>query len=454
MGYNFIACNREQSYLMPPSLKEWLPEGDLAWFVMDAVGQMDSKGFYGKYREDGWGQAAYEPSMMVSLLLYAYCMGERSSRQIERLCEKDIAFRVIAANQKPDHSTINRFRQDHEEALEGLFTSVLRLCAEAGLVKVGVVALDGTKIKADAALAANRGYEHIREEVKKMLSEAKAKDKEEDEKYGEDKRGDELPEDLRGRKNRLVRLKECQERLEREAGERAAQQEKKLEARKEDEARGEKPRGRKPKEPNAAPGEEAKANVTDPESRIMKTRKGYEQGYNAQAVVTREQIIVAAEVTEEANDVKQLKPMVKQAQEEIKAAGVTEEIGVALADAGYCSEDNLKKEGEEGPELLVATKKDWKQREEIRGGESPRGRLPEGMSEREKMGRKLRTQRGKALYKLRSRTVEPVFGQVKTVRGCDRFMRRGLEPARSEWKLVCATHNLLKLYRSGQAHWN
>ena len=454
MAYHFIECNREQSYLLPPSLKEWLPEGDLAWFILDAVGQMELKGFYGKYREDGWGQAAYEPSMMVALLLYAYCLGERSSRRIEQLCEKDVAFRVITANQKPDHSTINRFRGEHEEALKGLFTSVLRLCAQAGLVKVGVVALDGTKMKANAALEANRSYEHIEEEVKKMLAEAAAKDKEEDEKYGKDKRGDELPEGLRKREDRLSRLKECQERLQREAQEKMAEQEKKIEARKQAETEGEKPRGRKPKEPDVKALEEAKANVTDPESRIVKTRKGYEQGYNAQAVVSREQIIVAAEVTQEQNDVKQLHPMMEETQKSLRSAGIEEKVGVALADAGYCSEENLKGETEEGPELLVATKKDWKQRKQMREENPPGEPPPEGVSEREKMDWKLRTERGKSLYRLRGQTVEPVFGQVKTVRRCDRFMRRGLESARSEWKLLCATHNLLKLWRSGKAFWN
>lgn len=462
MAYNFIACDRQQRYLMPPSLEDWLAEGHLAWFILDAVEQLDTNVFRGKYREDGWGSAAYEPSMMVGLLLYAYSLGERSSRQIERLCEVDIAFRVISANEKPDYSTICRFRKGNEKELEGIFIAVLRLCAEAGLVKVGVVALDGTKMKANAALAANRTREHIEEEVKKMLAEAAAKDKEEDEKYGKDKRGDELPEGLRGRKDRQSRLKECQERLparlrtggEREAREKAAEQEKKIEARKESEEKGEKKRGRKPKEPDEEAAQEAKANVTDPESRIMKTRKGYEQGYNAQAVVTKEQIVVAAEVTQQANDIKQLHPMIEETKKSLRDAGVQQDIGAVLADAGYCSEENLKGEQAEGPELLVATKKDWKQRKEIKEGESGQGTPPEGMSGREKMDWKLRTERGKALYRLRSQTVEPVFGQVKTVRRCDRFMRRGITAVRSEWKLLCATHNLLKLWRSGMATWN
>lgn len=474
MGYNFIECNREQRYLLPPSMEDWLPEGHLAWFVLDAVEQLDLSAFCGKYREDGRGSAAYEPSMMVSLLLYAYSMGERSSRQIERLCEVDIAFRVISANEKPDYSTVCRFRKGNEKELEGIFISVLRLCAEAGLVKVGVVALDGTKMKANAALSANRTQEHIEEEVKKMLAEAAAKDKEEDEKYGQEKRGDELPEELRGRKSRRERLKECQERLDREAKERAAGQEKKIEERKEAEERGEKKRGRKPKAPNPEAEEKARANVTDPESRIMKTRKGYEQGYNAQAMVTTDQVIVAANVTQQANDVKQLHPMIEEAEKSLKDAGVEGNMEVALADAGYCSDENLRGEKEAGPELLVATKKDWKQRKEMREGLSSDGEIADGapecsilpassepasnaqatMTKREDMVMKLRTDRGKSLYKLRSQTVEPVFGQIKTVRRCDRFMRRGLEAVRSEWKLLCATHNLLKLWRSGLATWN
>lgn len=287
MAYSFIDCDRSQKYLMPPSLTEWLPEEDLAWFVLDVVEQMDLSGFYRQYREDGWGQAAYEPSMMVGLLVYAYWVGERSSRKMERLCEKDVAFRVIAANRKPDYSTICRFRQENERELEGLFVDVLRLCREGGLVKVGVVALDGTKMKANAALSANRGYGPIEEEVKKMLQEA-AKDQEEDELYGKDKGGDELPEGLRKRSDRLARLKECWKRLEREAKERAAEQEKKIETRQEAQAEGKPPWAQAEGTENG-PGKKAKANVTDPESRIMKTRKGYEQGYNAQAVVTEGQ---------------------------------------------------------------------------------------------------------------------------------------------------------------------
>ncbi len=228
MAYNFVDGNREQQYLLPPSLRDWLPEHDLAWFVLDAVEQMDLSRFYAAYRADGWGGEGYEPKMMVALLLYAYCRGVRSSRKIEELCEQNIAFKVITANLAPDHATIARFRKERREALEGLFIAVLRLCKEAGLLKVGVVALDGTKVKANATLSANRSCEHIQEEVGRMLSEAEAVDEEEDRLYGKGKRGDELPEELSDRRKRLSRLKECQVRLEREAQEAAAEQAKKI----------------------------------------------------------------------------------------------------------------------------------------------------------------------------------------------------------------------------------
>jgi transposase len=453
-SFNFLPLNREQDHLMPPSLRDWLPEGDLSWFVLDAVSQMDLTPFYAKYRADGWGHAAYEPSMMVCLLLYAYCLGVRSSRQIERLCERDIGFRVITANQAPDHSTIARFRQANEEALTALFTQALRLCAEAGLVKVGTMALDGTKMKANASLAANRKYASIEAEVKRMLEEAAAKDAEEDELYGPDRRGDELPEDLRDRRKRLTRLKEAKARLEHEAAAEAAKQAEKIEKRaKEEKKTGRKKRGRKPKEPDDTPPVEAKANVTDPESRIMKTRTGYVQGYNAQVVVTKDQLIVAADVTQEENDVLQLHPMLKQAQEELTAVGVEEHIDVVLADAGYWSEANVQEADPEGPELLIATTKDWKQRKVLREKGPPRGRIPKNLSLLERMERKLRTKRGWGLYSQRGWIVEPVFGHAKDGRRCDRFMRRGHGAARSEWLLIAATHNLLKLWRSGQAVW-
>jgi hypothetical protein len=287
-----------------------------------------------------------------------------------------------------------------------------------------------------------------------MLAEAEAKDAEEDRLYGS-ARGDELPEGLRRREERLRRLRECRERLAREAAERSAGQERKIAERAAKEAEnGRKLRGRKPKAPDPSPEGDAKANVTDPESRVMKTRSGYIQGYNAQAAVTEGQVIVAAEVTQEANDVGQLHPMLAKARENLAAAGVEGLPGAVLVDAGYWSEANAAGMEAEGPELFAATTKEWKQRKAARESPPPRGRIPQALGARERMERKLLTKRGRALYRKRGMTVEPVFGQVKAARGGDRFLLRGTVGAACEWKLLCGTHNLLKLWRSGRAAWN
>ena len=311
MAYNFLECNRDQMYLMPVSIREWLPEDHLAWFILDAVREFALISFYRRHRSDGWGRAAYEPEMMVSLLVYAYCLGIRSSREIERACVVDVGFRVIAANQRPDYTTICRFRKENETELADLFTAVLELCAQAGLVKVGVVAIDGTKMTGNTSLAANRTYEYLEKEVQQMLQEAEEKDTQEDALYGKNHRGDELPTELATRESRLARLNEAKAQLEHQAQQKAAVQEEKIERRKQEEETGKKKRGRKPREPDEIPQEKAKANLTDLDSRIMKTRHGYVQGYNAQAVVTKEQVIVAAEVTQQQNDVRQLHPMLE-----------------------------------------------------------------------------------------------------------------------------------------------
>ena len=452
MGYNFKSVDRETAYLLPPNMREWLPAKHLAWFVVDAVESLDLSKFYSAYRSDGWGRAAYEPKMMTALLMYAYCLGEQSSRQIEKACEVDVAFRVVAGNGRPDHTTICRFRQDHEEALKGLFLEVLRLCKEGGLVKAGAIALDGTKMKANAALSANRDYEHLKKEVDRLFEAAKKKDEEEDKIYGKDRRGDETPDEWATKEGRLKWLREAKARLEAEAAAKAAEQQAKITQRETEEAAaGKKKRGRKPGAPDDKPDNDAKANVTDPESRIMKTRSGYVQGYNAQAAVTEDQIIVAAEVTQECNDVGQLLPMLEKVEENLKAVGAPDTMETALADAGYWSDANISGAKPEGPELLIATNKDWKQRKAMREAPVPRGRIPAAMTTRERMERKLLTKRGRALYKLRGRTIEPTFGQIKNGRGMDGFLRRGTKAADSEWALMCATHNLLKLWRSGKA---
>jgi hypothetical protein len=287
-----------------------------------------------------------------------------------------------------------------------------------------------------------------------MLSEAAAKDAEEDNAYGADKRGDEMPDDLRDRNSRINRLKACKERLEQQKAEAEKQQQDKIDKRKaKEQSSGKKPRGRKPKLPEEAGNKDAKANVTDPESRVMKTRKGFVQGLNGQAVVTEEQIIVAEDVTQDENDKQQLHPMLAQAEANRQAVEIEEEMGVALADAGYCSEENFTKTPAGNVELLVAVQKDYKQRKAMTEQLPPEEPIPDGLSPTELMERKLLTERGREMYKIRGRTVEPVFGQIKDVRGFDRFMRRGIEACRSEWSLICATHNLLKLWRSGKACW-
>ncbi|TFG45928.1 MAG: IS1182 family transposase [Candidatus Brocadiia bacterium] len=454
MAYNFLPCDRNQAYLLPPSLTDWLPQDHLAWFVLDAVEQIDLSEFYKKYRTDRVGNSAFHPSMMAALLIYSYCIGERSSRKIEKHCQTDVAYKVVTANQYPDHSTISRFRKDNQSHLKKLFLEILRLCAEAGLIKLGKVSLDGTKIRANASLSANRTLKHLEQEIDKMLSEADAKDAEEDKVFGADKRGDEMPDDLRDRKSRINRLKACKERLDRQRAEAEKQQQDKIDERKaKEESTGKKPRGRKPKPAEEAGNTDAKANVTDPDSRIMKTRKGFVQGLNAQAVKTEQQIIVAEDVTQEENDKQQLHPMLEQAEENRQAVEIEEEIGVALADAGYCSEDNFTKKPAGDIELLVATQKDYKQRKAMAEQPETEEPIPDNLSPTELMERKLLTERGRELYKIRGQTVEPVFGQIKDVRGFSRFMRRGIEACRSEWSLICATHNLLKLWRSGKACW-
>lgn len=448
MAYKFYPIERDQMFLLPPSLKDWLPKDHVLWLILDIVEGLDITPFLKKYNRDGMGHVAYHPTMMLTVLLYSYCMGERSSRKIEKLCQESIPYRVAAANQMPDHTTLCRFRKDHEKAIEPLFIEELRLCKEAGLVKLGVVALDGTKISANASIAANRTHESIEKEVKRMLSEAEAKDEEEDRLYGKDNRGDEFPKELTDPMSKLARLRECKMRLEKEAEEASQAQRLKIEERvNEEKVSGKKRRGRKPKDPPDGPDKGSKANITDPESRIMKTAFRFIQGYNAQAVVTEDQIIIAAEVTQEENDRRQLLPMIAKTKENVRAAGINEDLKVALADTGYCSESNLSVVTPDDPELIIATKKDWKERQESSANPVPRGRIPSHLTATEKMERKLKTKRGKTLYKKRGKTIEPVFGQIKGSQGGDTFMRRGIKACDSEWKLMCIAHNVLKIWR-------
>src|SRR4051812_8129125 len=421
MGQNFVGADREQPFLLPPDVREWLPEGHFAWFVIDAVARMDLGAFYGAYRQDGHGRAAFDPALMVTLLFYAYARGTRSSRAIECACEEDVAFRVIAAHQVPDHTTVARFRQRHQDALAGLFGDVLALCAEAGLVDVAVIAVDGTKVNANASERAMRDYEQL---ARELLAEADAVDAEEDERFG-DRRGDELPEPLGTREGRAQWLADAKRRLEaRRAGEarpiaaarparlreakRRLEQEHRVEAQANADyeayrARGVDKRGRKfgrPPKPFVAPATpQAKINTTDLDSRNVKTPRGWVQGYNVQAVTTEGQIVVAAELTNSSADFGQLGPLVDAARSEMVAAGIEDRPDVVLADAGYWHQVQMQALAGEGITVLIPP--DANKRHGTRPGWN--GGLYAFMR------RVLATPAGAALYRRRSGMIEPVF---------------------------------------------
>ena len=450
MAYNFIACDRGQQFLMPPSLDDWLPENHLARFIVDVVAMLDLSAFYARRREDGWGRAAYDPKMMVALLIYAYATGTRSSRKIEARLIEDVAFRFIAANERPDHATIARFVKDHEEELANLFDQVLRLAAEVGLVKVGVVALDSTRIAANASPGANHSLDWIRSEVEEIIKEARATDDEEEARSAPSC-GDDIPEELIDTDSRLARLLAAKARLDEEAARRQAAYEAKLVAREEHKRRtGKGMTGRKPKPPEERQEDKQRsklANTTDPDSRIMSSANGgFLQGFTAQAVATEDQITIACAVTDDRNDYDQLKPMVEQAAGNLKSADVGQAIAVVIADSGYHSDNNLALEQKLEVELVIATQRPKRPRT---NPERPRGRIPKGLSRTELMERELRTKRGERLYRKRSASIEPVFGQQRQ-RGMGRFRRRGLKPCNCEWRFEHAVHNLLKLRTSGR----
>lgn len=443
----FREPDRRQRHLLPVDMMDWLPEGDIVHLIVDAVALMDLSEFERTYRVGGAGQPPFAPRVVLALLIYAYSQGMRSSRRIERLCERDAGYRFIVGADVPDHTVIARFRRRHAERMQAVFCHVLGMCREAGLIRLGLVVLDGTKVKANASLDANRKAGTIDEQIGRMLAEAEATDAREDELHNE-RRGDELPRGLGRRGERLGRLKAAKDKLERKAAEAAARQREKVEARAaEEQASGKRKRGRKPKAPDPGVVPDVAANTTDPDSGIMKTRRGWVQGYNAQIVVTPDQIILAADVTTEANDVQQLTDMLDQAQAGVEMVmGEDALLGAAAADAGYWSEANIERETEEC-ELFIATRKDREQRAEIRHAPAPRGRMPGDLSARERMNRKLHTRRGRAIYRQRGASVEPVFGHIKDGQGADRFSMRGLDCCRGEWHLDAAVYNLRKLHR-------
>lgn len=443
MSYNFHPIERDP-FLLPPDMSQWLPDGHLAYFLIEVVDTLDLTAFMAKFREDGMGATAYHPKILLGVLLYAYCQGLRSSRQIERHCQEDVAYRVIAANQQPDHTTLSRFVAQNTQALSDLFVQALKLCAAAGLVKLGTLALDGTKLKANAALDSNRTHSKLKEKIERILAEARTEDQRENALYGSN-RGDELPPDLCDPHGRRERLKACLQIVRQKEEQPRIQQAEKLDA-------WEKRSGYKGARPKAIKDmtlKEARANVTDPESRLMQTRSGYLQGYNAQVVATAGQIIIAADVTQQETDHHQLQPMIEQARKNAVAVLSPVLLGTTLTDAGYWGNDSTEWAARENLDWLGATQKSWKLRKamEERRNEAA-SELPECLTFKDRMERRLLTEEGYELYKKRSETVEPVIGQLKEVNNARRCSRRGVTAVKSEWRFTCAAHNLLKLFRS------
>jgi transposase len=421
----------DQIFLMPASLRDWLPREHLAYFVSDLVDQLDLSDIMSRYKEEK-GYPPYHPGMMVKVLLYAYCIGVPSSRKIEKRLEEDIAFRVLAANNTPDFRTISDFRKDHIQSLAGLFVQVLRVCQRAGLVKLGHISIDGTKIKANASKHKAMSYKRMKEEearleaeVQELLKKALSVDEAEDRLYGRNKRGDELPKELAFRESRLKKIREAKAALEAEAQAEA------------EEGKDKSGKG------TGAPEEKAQRNFTDPTSKIMPVSGGkhFEQCYNAQvAVDSAQQVITAADVTEQPSDKQQAVPMAKQVKENV--GSLPRQMS---ADAGYFSSSVVEELTAAGIDVYIPPDK---MRHAYKMPASPRGRIPKGLSTADRMRRKLRTRQGRSRYGLRKELPEPVFGQIKQARGFRQFLLRGKEKVRGEWHFICTGHNVLKLFRA------
>jgi len=431
MSKTYLPYDPDQQLLLPAALQEWLPEGHLAYFISDVVDQLDLSEITTRYEGERRGGPPYHPLMMVKVLLYAYCVGVPSSRRIAQRLHEDIAFRVLAANNTPDFRTISDFRKDHLAALSGLFMQVLVLCQGEGLVKLGHVALDGTKVKANASKHKAMSYKRMKEkeaqlqgEVEELLRRAQEVDEEEDRRYGKDRRGDELPAELSFREGRLERIREAMAAMAAEAQVAAEQAE----------AEG--------KEHPGVPDDQAQRNFTDPESRIMPGpgARNFLQAYNCQAVVDHEhQVIIAARATNQASDKQQAVAMIEEAIDNL--GKVPKEVS---ADAGYYSATAVADLQALGADPFIAPEKT---RHGHRPPPAPRGRIPKDLPPKDRMQRKLQTRRGRRRYALRMQTVEPVFGQIKQGRGFRQFLLRGLEKVQGEWSLICTGHNLPKLFQ-------
>lgn len=446
----FRRYDQAQSFLLPPSLDDWLGEDDEARFISEVVdGVLDLTGVYASY-ESAAGAPPYDPRMMVKLLLFAYSTGVTSSREVERRCRRDIAFRWLSGNQLPDYRSLARFRRRHLDVLPGLFTQVLAVCAQAGLVRLGRVALDGTKLAADASKHKAMSYdrivpkiEQLQTEVAALLAEAEEIDQAEDDEHGPDRRGDKIPVELARREGRLAKLRAAKEQIEADAAEKAAAaaREKAAAAGKPDEQA---EQAAAEAASTAVPKPKAQRNFTDPQARIMKTNHGFEYAFNAQATVDEaHQIVLAAEVTQQATDVQQFVPMTVQTASSLATAGIGQSPETVLADAGYCSDSNLAAAADLDSRVLIATGR-YHHDERFPQG-VVQGPPPEGASRREQMAHALRTAQGHADYARRKAIVEPVFGQMKTRQNAGRLRLRGLAGAQGEWLLHAICHNLRKL---------
>jgi transposase len=454
----FRRYDPDQVLLMAPVLREWMPEGDLAHFVSDLVetGALDLAAIYAAYEQER-GYPPYDPRLMVKLLVYGYANGVMSSRKLEAATHRDVAVRMLCADQHPDYRSIARFRARHLDALAELFVQALRLCRKARLVELGTLAVDGTKLRANASRHKAMSYERmvakeaqlereiaaLRANVDALLADAARVDAEEDARFGPDRRGDELPAELQRREDRLATIREAKQALEAEAAEAETARRAELEA------QGKKPRTPKDGRDPFAPKPTAQRNFTDPESKIMKTSDGaYHQCFNGQAIVdSTAQVIVACELSDQAPDARQLEPALDQLADNLEAIDAELPDGaVLLGDAGYFSEDNVRIAAEHGLDPYLATGR-FKHSEPP--PPAPRGPIPKDATPKQKMARKTRTKKGRAVYARRKSIVEPVFGQMDTVQDARRLPQRGKPTARAHWHFGCAIHNLLKLHRNG-----
>ena len=456
-GKVFRAYDPDQVLLMAPSLADWVPEGHLARFVSDLVDEaLDLSAIYASYVDER-GFPPYDPRLMVKLLVYGYATGTPSSRKLEERTFSDVAVRFLCANQHPDFRPIARFRKRHLDALAGLFVQALRLCREAGLVGLGSLALDGTKLRANASRHKAMSYERmvkkeaqleaesaaIRANALALLGEAEQTDAEEDERFGADRRGDELPEELQRRESRLAKIREAKAALEAEAAERETVRRAELEA------QGKTPRAPRDGSDPFKPKPAAQRNFTDPESKIMKTSDGsFHQCFNGQAIVDSvAQVIVVAELSDQAPDARQLEGALDQLAGNLAAIDAELPGGAVLtADAGYCSEENIRITDEHGLDAHIATGR-FKHTEPQ--PPARRGPIPKNASPKQRMARKLATKKGRATYARRKAIVEPVFGQLQTVQDARQLLLRGEGAARAQWRFQCTIHNLLKLHRNG-----